>query len=161
VTRTILYPITAAVGFANRISEGDLRDEPIALVGRDEAVALLGAMRTMREQLARALAEVRSGADALGGASENVSATAQMLSQGTTQQAASVEETTASLEKMRDSISLNAENSRARRKPPPRSRPGAPRRAATPFARRYRRCGPSPRRSPSSRRSPTRRTSSH
>jgi methyl-accepting chemotaxis protein len=45
-------------------------------------------------------------------ASAQVSASAQMLSNGTSEQAASVEETTASLEQMNASITQNAENSR-------------------------------------------------
>jgi methyl-accepting chemotaxis protein len=57
-------------------------------------------------------AEVRGGADALASAAAQVAASSQILSQGTTEQAASVEETTSSLEQMSASITQNAENSR-------------------------------------------------
>ncbi len=81
--------------------------------GGDEIAELQDAMQAMTRNLARVLGEVRAGADALLAASAQVSATAQSVSQGTGEQAASVEETTASLEEMSASITQNAENSRA------------------------------------------------
>src|SRR5262249_15525324 len=52
------------------------------------------------------------GGERLASAAAQVSATSQTLSQGTSEQAASVEETTSSLEQMSASITQNAENSR-------------------------------------------------
>ena len=59
-----------------------------------------------------------------------VSATAQTLSQGTSEQAASVEETTASLEEMSASITQNAENSRQMEQMAVQGREGRATRAA-------------------------------
>jgi methyl-accepting chemotaxis protein len=111
ITRSITAPVAQALGAAERIAKGDLRELVEARTG-DEIGRLLAAMRGMGEKLAQIIGEVRSGADALAGASAQVSATAQTLSQGTGEQAASVEETTSSLEEMSASITQNAENAR-------------------------------------------------
>jgi methyl-accepting chemotaxis protein len=63
-------------------------------------------------KLVEVVTEVNSGAEALAGASEEVSATAQVLSQAASEQAAGVEETSASIEQMTASISQNTENAR-------------------------------------------------
>ena len=110
-TRSITGPLAGAVGAAERIARGDLR-ESVAVTRHDEVGRLEEAMRAMTERLAQVIGEVRSGADALAGASAQVSATSQTLSQGTGEQAASVEETTSSLEEMSASITQNAESSR-------------------------------------------------
>jgi methyl-accepting chemotaxis protein len=62
--------------------------------------------------LGQVIGEVRGAATGLASASAQVSSSAQTLSQGTSEQAASVEETTTSLEQMHASITQNAENSR-------------------------------------------------
>jgi methyl-accepting chemotaxis protein len=111
ITRSITGPIAVAVSSAERIAQGDLR-ESVVVDREDEVGKLLAAMRAMGEKLAQVIGEVRSGADALAGASAQVSATSQTLSQGTGEQAASVEETTSSLEEMSASITQNAESSR-------------------------------------------------
>ncbi len=111
ITRSVTVPLAGAVAAARRIARGDL-SEVVEARGSDEVGQLLGAIRAMTEKLALTIGEVRAGADALAGASAQVSATAQTLSQGTGEQAASVEETTSSLEEMSASITQNAESSR-------------------------------------------------
>ncbi len=111
ITRGITGPVADAVSAAARIAAGDLRD-PVKVTSRDEIGLLQQAMRDMGEKLAEVIGEVRGGATALGSASAQVSSTAQTLSQGTGEQAASVEETTSALEEMGSSITQNAENSR-------------------------------------------------
>jgi methyl-accepting chemotaxis protein len=111
VTRGITRPLFQVIAAAERIAKGDLR-EAVEVTRRDELGTLQRAMRAMGERLAEVIGEVRSGADALAGASTQVSATAETLSQGTGEQAASVEETTASLEEMSASIASNAETLR-------------------------------------------------
>jgi methyl-accepting chemotaxis protein len=97
ITRSITAPIDDAVGLARRIARGDLT-ERVEVDRKDEAGLLLMAMKEMADNLARVIGEVRSGAGALSSASGQVSATSQSLSQGTSEQAASVVETTSSLE---------------------------------------------------------------
>jgi methyl-accepting chemotaxis protein len=111
VTRSVTRPVSVAVAAAERIARGDLT-HVIEASSTDEVGRLLAAMKAMKENLAQTIGEVRVGADALVGASAQVSATAQTLSQGTGEQAASVEETTSSLEEMSASITQNAESSR-------------------------------------------------
>jgi methyl-accepting chemotaxis protein len=63
-------------------------------------------------KLSMIIAEVNSAADALTGASEEVSTTAQSLSQAASEQAAGVEQTSASIEEMTSSIAQNTENAK-------------------------------------------------
>lgn len=63
-------------------------------------------------KLSEVVTEVNDQADAIAGATEQVNSTAQLLSQASSQQAASVEETSASLEQMTSSISQNTENAK-------------------------------------------------
>ena len=96
--------IAAAAGIAG----GDLQ---VRVTPRSEADALGNALKTMIERLSEIIGEVRSGASALTAASTQVSASAQSLAQGTSEQASAVEETTSNLEEMSASITQNAENS--------------------------------------------------
>jgi methyl-accepting chemotaxis protein len=110
--RRVVSPVVQLSTIARRVAEGDLTLE-VPVRGGDEIADLQEAMQAMARNLGRVLGEVRAGADALLAASGQVSATSQTLSQGTGEQAASVEETTASLEQMSASIGQNAESSQA------------------------------------------------
>jgi len=111
VTRSITVPVDQAVALADRVASGDLR-ERVEVSSRDEIGKLQAALRAMTDKLGETIGEVRSGAEALTSASQQVSATAQTLAQGTGEQAAGVEKTTSSLEEMSASITQNAESSR-------------------------------------------------
>ena len=110
ITRTLTRPLAEAVRVANALAGGDLTSR-IEVTSKDETGQLMSAMNEMSEKLRQVIGDVRSGAMALSSAGAQVSATSQSLSQGTSQQAASVEETTASLEQVGTSVSQNAENS--------------------------------------------------
>ncbi|ABC80934.1 methyl-accepting chemotaxis protein [Anaeromyxobacter dehalogenans] len=112
LTRSISAPLREAIRVATAITRGDLT-VTVAADRRDEIGQLQAELGAMAQKLAQVIGEVRSGAEALAGASQQVSATSQALSQGTGEQASSVEETTASLEEMSASIGQNAESSRA------------------------------------------------
>jgi len=111
ITGGVARRLIGAAQAAEAIAAGDLGVRLETGV-RDELGALQDAMVGMLEKLTQVIGEVRSGSDALADASAQVSSTSQMLSQGTGEQAASVEETTSSLEEMNASITQNAENSR-------------------------------------------------
>lgn len=64
------------------------------------------------DNLARIIGDVRAAAQALTGASGQVSTAAQTISQGASEQAAGVEQTSASIEQMSASISQNADNAK-------------------------------------------------
>jgi methyl-accepting chemotaxis protein len=109
--RSILVPIRSVIAVAERVADGDLRTLPEVERG-DEMGRLQRAMRGMVERLQSVLGDVRAGADALGVAASQVASTSLQVSQGTGEQAASVEETSSSLEEMSAAINQNSENSR-------------------------------------------------
>ncbi|KYN89356.1 hypothetical protein ATY37_13550 [Vibrio cidicii] len=94
---------------ARQIADGDLN---IRFEHQGQATGVYGAMQEMVTRLSGIIEQVRGNADALVSASQQVNATAQTLSQGATEQAASVEETTASVEELNASVQQNAENAR-------------------------------------------------
>jgi methyl-accepting chemotaxis protein len=111
VSRAISRPLAQGLELASAVASGDL-DKSINVQSEDEVGKLAAALNTMVEKLREVVGEVRGGAEALTSAATQVAATSQSLSQGTGEQAASVEETTSSLEQMSASITQNAENSR-------------------------------------------------
>ncbi len=94
---------------AYSISRGDLS---VRVKPRSEADTFGNAFASMVSKLADVIGDVRKGASALHVAASQVSGSSQVLSQGTSQQASSVEETTSSLQEMSVSITQNSENSR-------------------------------------------------
>jgi methyl-accepting chemotaxis protein len=111
LARNITKPIRQAVGLAEKIAEGDLR-ETVAVRRRDETGQLLAAMKSMSDKLSQIIGEVHGATNAVTSASAQVASSAQSLSQGTSEQTTSVEETTSTLEQMNASITQNAEHSR-------------------------------------------------
>ncbi len=97
VTKSITLPIQQAVTHAERIAGGDLTRE-ILITDRSETGQLLQAMQEMSSKLSGIIRDVREGSAAVASAAQQVSASSQSLSQGTSEQAASVEEMSASLE---------------------------------------------------------------
>jgi methyl-accepting chemotaxis protein len=111
IARSVTEPIRQVITLGENIAQGDLRDR-IAVTRGDEIGKLQAAMQEMSQRLAQILGEVLAGASAVSTASAQLSATAQTVSRGTSEQAACAEETTSSLEQMNASITQNAENSR-------------------------------------------------
>lgn len=97
-----------AMDVVGKIAAGDLTQQINIRSG--DTSSMLVAIREMSNTLSQVLGEVRSSADALASASEEVNATAQSLAKGASVQAASVEETSASMEQMSASIMQNNEN---------------------------------------------------
>jgi methyl-accepting chemotaxis protein len=97
-----------AANVVNKIATGDLN---ISVITRaDDHTSMLAGIKKMAEQLGDVISEVRSSADALSSASIEVNTTAQSLAKGASIQAASIEETSASMEQMSASIMQNNEN---------------------------------------------------
>ncbi|MFP2961407.1 methyl-accepting chemotaxis protein [Myxococcus sp. 1LA] len=111
LTRSIVRPLAEAVQVTDQVTGGDLT-ATISVRGKDETGQMMTGMREMIHRLSGVISEVRGAAGSLSSASTQVAAASQGLSQGTSTQAASVEETTASLEQLNVTISQNAENSR-------------------------------------------------
>ena len=123
--RGITRPLSAAVDAANKVASGDFT-ATIEPGSRDEVGQLLSALRNMMEKLssviaevrleadslARASAEVRSGASEADSSSAQVSSASQHLSQGASEQVASIEQTVARLTTLTTSVAENAESGR-------------------------------------------------
>ena len=93
---------------ADQMAEGNLtvRVQPR---GREDSFGQ--AFVAMRAKLSQVIAEMRSGAQAIATASSQLTASAQSLSEGASEEAAGVRETTASLEEMNAVISRTADAS--------------------------------------------------
>jgi len=97
-------------GVVSQVADGNLNVD--IQLKKGDSTSLLARVANMAKQLSEILGDVRSSADALSSASEEVNATAQSLAKGASVQAASVEETSASMEQMSASISQNSENAK-------------------------------------------------
>ena len=110
---SITRPLYAMKGAALELKDGDgdlTRRLPD--FGRNELGDTASAFNGFIEKIQLVMLDVRVAVANITGASDQVSASAQTLSQGSSEQAASIEETSASLEQMSASIQQNTENSR-------------------------------------------------
>ena len=112
ITRSIVRPITDAVGIADHIASGDLTQK-IVVSGRDETSQLLTAMQKMQQALGALVSSVRQGAEGVATASAQIAQGNQDLSSRTEQQASALEQTSASMEEMGSTAQQNADNARA------------------------------------------------
>jgi len=111
LARSLMQSIEQISQVLSRLAKGDF-DTPVPEFG--SFVELRRMSRQFGEfvaEVTRVLTSVRSAANALVAASSQVSSASQALSQGTTEQATSVQEITANLEQMNAIINQNATNS--------------------------------------------------
>ncbi|NHZ33912.1 hypothetical protein F0185_09960 [Massilia sp. CCM 8692] len=99
-----------AAGIARSIAEGDLSIN-IDLKHNDSS-SLLHGIRTMRDDLAKIVMQVRMGTDTIATASSQIASGNLDLSSRTEQQASSLEETAASMEELTGTVKQNADNAR-------------------------------------------------
>jgi methyl-accepting chemotaxis protein len=111
ISRLITRPLQQTRGVLGRFAEGDLTVRA-EIQGNDEVAMIGQATNDTVERLSEIVATVIAAADQLTTASGQVSATAQTLSQATTEEAASVEETTAGIEQMSASVAQNGDNAK-------------------------------------------------
>jgi PAS domain S-box-containing protein len=109
--RGISRSLFAIQQFAESLAKGDLT-VCIDLDPNDEIGILAQSMTGMRDQLSSVVQQVCLSSDALGNASQEISATAQSISQSAAEQASGVEETTASIEQLSSSVKQNADNAK-------------------------------------------------
>ena len=107
----IVDPINEVKQVLTAVSEGDMT-QTIKQDYQGEFDELKNTINETVTKLAQVIGEVRGAASALSSASEQVSATAQNLSQGSSEQATSVEQTSSSVEQMSASINQNTENAK-------------------------------------------------
>ena len=94
---------------ARRLADGDLSQD---LTPRSDQDMLGVAWRDMSRRFSQVILDARSASSSVSLAAQQLTSSSNVLSNGTSQQAASVEETTASLEEMSSSITQNADHSR-------------------------------------------------
>ncbi|MGM3173972.1 methyl-accepting chemotaxis protein [Dickeya lacustris] len=111
LTRSIVQPLQKAVRVTNAVAKGDLT-ETIIPQGRDELAQLQHALQEMTLQLRTVVGEVREGAEAIAGASSQLSAGNQDLSNRTEEQSGALQETAASIEQLTSTVRQNADNAR-------------------------------------------------
>jgi methyl-accepting chemotaxis protein len=102
-----------AATIASRIASGDLATD-IPLRNGDDS-SMLFAMKTMRDDLAGIVSQVRSGTDTIATASGQIASGNLDLSSRTEQQASSLEETASSMEELTSTVKQNADNARQAR----------------------------------------------
>jgi methyl-accepting chemotaxis protein len=93
-----------------KVADGDMTTRIETRNGDTDS--MLAVFKSMVERLGKVIGEVRSSADALASASEEISATANTLSQNATEQAAGVEQTSSSMEELGSTVTQNAENAK-------------------------------------------------
>jgi methyl-accepting chemotaxis protein len=111
LSRSITRPLGAAVRIAEAVASGDL-SVTVKVESRDETGLLMAALRDMSADLAKVVAQVRDGTDAIATASGQIAAGNADLSQRTEEQAASLEETASSMEELTSTVKQNADNAR-------------------------------------------------
>lgn len=94
---------------ADRIAEGDLATEVVTSTG-DELGDVAASFEIMRQRVHNVLLEINQGADQVAAGAHNVSDASVALSQGASQQAASVEQLSASIAEIASQTASNAQN---------------------------------------------------
>jgi len=114
ITRNLIAQLGGEPGYAvevmHQIADGNFAED--VHVAEGDTASLLFAIRRTVESLSHTIADVRASAGLLASFSNQVSITAQSLSQSSSDQASSVERTTTSMEQMTASITQNTENAR-------------------------------------------------
>jgi methyl-accepting chemotaxis protein len=109
--RSIARPLREAVDVANAVAAGDLTSR-IEVTSQDEIGQLLQALKTMNENLVNLIGDVRSNADTIAAASQQIAAGNTDLSRRTEKQASSLEETAGSMEELTSTVKQNAKNAK-------------------------------------------------
>ncbi|SPJ32968.1 methyl-accepting chemotaxis protein [Kushneria phyllosphaerae] len=111
VARAIVRPIHDAVDMARRVADGDLTGR-LTVRGRDECAHLARALNEMGEGLTRIVSEVRNGSETIATAAGQIASANMDMSQRTEEQAASLEQTSASTQQIHTTAGRNAEHTR-------------------------------------------------
>ncbi|MBZ5488087.1 MCP four helix bundle domain-containing protein [Halomonas aquamarina] len=109
LVRGIMTPLGKAQKLANEMAEGRL-DNDIDVTCQDEFGDMLQALKTMEAKFSGVVMSVRSNAEAVNGAADDIAQGTEDLSSRTQQQAASIEETAASMDEITSTVRQNAEN---------------------------------------------------
>ncbi|AWY54792.1 cellobiose phosphorylase [Burkholderia gladioli] len=111
VVRSVTGALDTALGIANRIANGYLGNK-IEVHGEDESGALLDALCKMDQQLRHPVRRIMASAESVTAASRQIAVGNTDLSSRTIEQAASLEETAASMTQLTQTVKQNADNAR-------------------------------------------------
>jgi methyl-accepting chemotaxis protein len=116
--RYITGPVTMVTASIERLSQGELREDPamavrLAAAGRrnDEIGAAVKAARLTMDTLASVVRQIAEAASQVAAGAEELSATAGSVSSGASEQAAGVEQLSSSTEELASSARQNADSS--------------------------------------------------
>ncbi|MES2130087.1 MAG: methyl-accepting chemotaxis protein, partial [Pseudomonadota bacterium] len=112
VSRSITVPIRRALGVAQTVASGDLRSD-FTVEHHDETGQLLSALKTMNDNLAGIVSQVRSATQTIATASGEIATGNLDLSSRTEQQASALQETASSMEELSSTVKQNADHARA------------------------------------------------
>ena len=113
IGRSIISPVTKIADISNRVSQGDLREDQLqdgGLYSRDEIGQLAQATSKMVTDLSALIRQIRETAQKTVLSARQIASGTELMSQGTTEQAASAEEVSSSVEQMNATIKQNAQN---------------------------------------------------
>ena len=99
-----------AMQVAERIAKGDLTVD--VRLAKNDRGSMMASMKSMRENLAALVLQVRQGTDSIAAASAQIASGNLDLSARTEQQAGSLEETASSMEELTSTVKQNADNAR-------------------------------------------------
>ena len=111
ITRSITTPLRHAARIADTIAGGDL-NVAIDTGGNDEAGQLMRALKLMQQNLFTAIAQITEGSEHVLVAAREIAAGNLDLSERTEQQAGALQQTTAAMARLEDTVGGNAENAR-------------------------------------------------
>ncbi|WP_042880752.1 methyl-accepting chemotaxis protein [Cupriavidus necator] len=111
LNRAIVTPVQEALAVFERIARGDLTSR-ITSISKNEIGRMMHALAAMQASLSDIVAEVRTGADSIASATQQISTGNLDLSQRTEEQASSLEQTAASMEELTTVVRQNADNAR-------------------------------------------------
>ena len=109
ISRSITRSLKKGVAFAREIADGNLQAS-IDIDQKDEFGELAETLRQMKDKLSEVIVSVQAAAGYIAEASNQMSLTSQDVSHGSTRQASSAEEISASMQQMSASISHNTSN---------------------------------------------------
>jgi methyl-accepting chemotaxis protein len=108
VTLSVVRPVRRACCFAEAVERGDL-SMPLEAEAKDELGTLMRTLDRMRGGLVRIVQEVRQGATAISSVTEEIASGNQDLSHRTESQAASLQQTSASMQTLTEVVRQNAD----------------------------------------------------
>ena len=110
-TRSITRPMAEAVRVADQVASGDLTAD-IVVSGKDEAGAMLAALKTMHDNLIKIVSRVRHGSETIANGSREISESSAMLAERTEEQSINLERTAAAMAQITSAVDSNAESAR-------------------------------------------------